>query len=377
MELYQAEEFQQIERDSKFYIKFFLLNANKNINGWRVADHAIRNYMADFKGKPFIIMPNLSHPHPENASDMFEAQAPYKKGEIIEVGFDARTDKAWAIAEITDAKAQEMIRSGTIRYVSASMIAADEDVSYVGTTPTINKFQAAHVAGVGNPAYGVMDAQIKGTCQAGREECRQQLKMIQASVEFSANESDPCVSKWIKELTEKHPDWEHDKIVAVAYSKCESGEEFSGSSFNNNSSTENQMSSTEQQLLQADIAKMKSELTTLTEQVKNYSAKNETLEKENQSLKEAFQAEQKKPFIASIIESKKVLGLSADKDEETLSKLGVDQLKAMQAEYSNLAKSKSTIQDARYPATFSADVDHEDMIKKSSALLEKIRGRSN
>jgi FtsZ-binding cell division protein ZapB len=334
MELYQAEEFQQIENSTGFFIKFFLLNANRNINGWRVADNAIKEYMADFKGKPFIIMPNLSHPHPENASDMFEAQAPYKKGEIIEVGFDAKSGKAWAIAQITDTEAQDMIRSGKVRYVSASMIASDEDVSYRGTTPTITKFQAAHVAGVGNPAYGVMDAQIKGTCQAGKEECRKQLMMIQASIEGN-----------------------------------------SSSSFNNNSDTEDQMSSTEQQLLQADIAKMKSEISKLSEDVKTYSAKNEALEKENASLKESFQAEQKKPYITSIIESKKVLGLNADKDTEELQKLGVDQLKLMQAEFATLAKSKSNVQDARYPAAFSASVDHEDQIKKSKNFLDTLHGR--
>ena len=410
-QLYQAEEFQYFKNpDNKFYIKFFLLNADKNINGWRVSDNAIKQYMADFKGKPFIIMPNFSHPHPENASDMFEVQKPYQKGSIIEVGFDANSQKAWAIAEITDKPAQELIRNGIIRYVSPSMLASDEDVTMHGSTPIIQKFQAAHVAGVANPAYGVMDAQIKGTCQAGAAECKKQLMMIQASVEAkNADEypwdqcmkdqmekygdeetarkvcgeikaqygasSDDCVSNWIKELAATHPDWEQDQIVAIAHKKCQTEGNYSGSSFNNRSGTKNKMESQPQELLQADIAKMKSELSTLQEQVKTYSAQNEKLEKENISLKESFQAAERKPFVAAILESKKILGLTADKDEEKLMKLDIVDLKAMQAEYDTLAKTKSAPRDARLPANYSADSNHEDNRKASDAFLEKLHGR--
>lgn len=35
---------------------------------------------------------------------------------------------------------------------------------------------------------------------------------------------DDCASAWIPELTQEHPEWSEDQVVAVAYEKCRNGE---------------------------------------------------------------------------------------------------------------------------------------------------------
>ena len=36
--------------------------------------------------------------------------------------------------------------------------------------------------------------------------------------------ADSCVSKWISELSDAHPEWKQDQVIAVAYAKCRRGE---------------------------------------------------------------------------------------------------------------------------------------------------------
>lgn len=171
--------------NQRFFIKFFLLDASLNKNGWMVSWQAIQNRINDFVGKPFIILPNFSHPQPRNPDDMFQAQKPYTKGNIYKVGLDSQAKKAWAIAEITDKEAILQIKNGQIKYVSPSMLAWDYDVQYMGNTKMIMDFEAAHVAGVDNPAYGIISAQIKGQCSCASgdcEYCERHLAAVQAAV---------------------------------------------------------------------------------------------------------------------------------------------------------------------------------------------------
>ncbi len=227
---FQGSQIESYSKDNRFFIKFFLLDASLNKNKWRVAWEAIKEYHADFVGKPFIILPNKSHPYPKDPEAIFQAQKPYQKGKIIETGLDEQQKKAWAIAEITDPEAQRQIQSGEIKFVSPSMLSYNHQIMFLGEEKIILGFEAAHVAGVSNPAYGVLSAQIKGTCACADgqcEVCMNTLKMVQASDENSLEitknlikaESE-CVAKWIDELANAHPEWEHDQVIAVAYSKC-------------------------------------------------------------------------------------------------------------------------------------------------------------
>ncbi len=187
--LYQAQntrDFTTFEKDSKLFIKFFLLDASVNVNKFGVVWEAVKQFSGNFVGKPFIIMPNFGHPHPADAEMMFEAQAPYKKGTITEVGFDEPNRRAWAVAEITDPEAMQLIQDGKIRFVSPSILAAhDEIMRDAGNNVWILKFEAAHVAGVKNPAYGTT-AQIKGACACNGgncDSCKKEMRMIQSSVD--------------------------------------------------------------------------------------------------------------------------------------------------------------------------------------------------
>jgi len=369
--------FDYYKKDNKFFIKFFLLNASVNQNDWKITQDAINRNIETFRGKPFIIMPNFSHPHPEDPEDMFKEQEPYRKGTIVDVGIDDKSKKAWGIAEITDEEAQRQISNGDVRFVSPSVLASRRDVIEQNGSNILNNFEGAHVAGVKDPAFGKFDAQIKGTCYGSSHECKNKLMFVQACKEcgkFDKSKTsfvadDECVQKWIKEISDSHPDWENDQVVAVAYSKCYDSSHSANTSDRKESNTTNQMAETQLESVSADVEKLRTELDTVR---KEYTAKVEGLEKENASLKAQFAAEQKKPFIAKIIEAKKSLGLSADKEEERLARFEIEDLQTMQAEYETMKTKTSPQQHIKYP--YSASTDQETDTKASDAFLMKLHG---
>ncbi len=217
--------------NNHFYVKFFLLDDSTSLNGWGVSRQALAQNMRTFIGKPFIIMPKFGHPTPDNGDEMFAAQEPYRVGTIIETGVDRTTGKAWGVAEITDEKAKDLIKSGEIKFVSPSIVFHAQDMMTTVNGEVINSFIGAHVAGVKDPAFGMTKAMIKGQCSGDNHTCRSQLMTVQASIEKSISscgcmdvwrdaDKSPCLQKCFHDKKKVGLDVTDPQNIAICMSEC-------------------------------------------------------------------------------------------------------------------------------------------------------------
>src|SRR3990167_9132343 len=228
---------QSFEDSGKYFIKFFLLDATLNLNQWGVTEPSLLANLDTFLGKPFVITPEFGHPTALSGDDLLIVQNQYKVGTIIEVGLDKHEKKAFGIAEITDDAAKELLRSGKVNFVSPSIVfnGYDVDQRYDGST-IVNKFEGAHVAGVKDPAYGMLKAQIKGKCAGDKASCTQELAMVQASkkgkiLTFHSEAktmmvaASQCVEQCIQAKSDSGKEID-DQALSICYSEC--GESKSG-----------------------------------------------------------------------------------------------------------------------------------------------------
>jgi hypothetical protein len=180
-------EFSIIQEEDRFFIKSFIIDETLNLNFWATTDAAIDNDLSTFIGKPFVITPDAGHPDAVDGQQLMIEQEKFRVGTIIEVGRDASNGKAWAISEITDKKAQRQIQDGEIRFVSPSItFNTATDLISVAGKDIVTRFNAAHLAGVKEPAYGMQKAQIKGSCSGSPGTCIPQLEAVQASIKKSS-----------------------------------------------------------------------------------------------------------------------------------------------------------------------------------------------
>ena len=222
----------EFENDDKYFIKFFLLDATLNLNRWGVTEKALRTHLNSFIDKPFILTPDFGHPTAANGDDLLRQQEQYRVGNIIQVGIENRSGKAWGLAEITDENAKEILRRGDVSFVSPSIVFDNINEEYTDGKSIITEFTAAHVAGVKEPAYGIDKAEIKGKCAGGSKTCLSQLSRVQASrskcgrfttikvgkkeIIIAAND---CVEKCIKKKSESGKDID-EQALAICYSEC-------------------------------------------------------------------------------------------------------------------------------------------------------------
>ena len=222
----------EFENDDKYFIKFFLLDASLNLNRWGVTEKALRSHLNSFIGKPFVLTPNFDHPTAESGDDLMVQQEKYRVGDIIQVGIEQRSGKAWGLAEIKDKKAAEILKRGDVNFVSPSIVFDHIHEEYNDGASIITAFEAAHVAAVKDPAYGVDKAEIKGKCAGGSHTCLAQLSRVQASrskcgrfttikagkKEFiiAANE---CVERCVKKKVESGTELD-EQALAICYSEC-------------------------------------------------------------------------------------------------------------------------------------------------------------
>ena len=222
----------EFENDDKYFIKFFLLDATLNLNRWGVTEKAMRTHLNSFIGKPFVLTPDFDHPTGANGDDLLVQQENYRVGDIIQVGIEKRTGKAWGLAEITDPKAAEILKRGDVNFVSPSIVFDNINEEYRDGKSIITAFTGAHVAAVKDPAYGIDKAEIKGKCAGGSQTCLAQLSRVQASrskcgrfttikqgnKEFiiAANE---CVERCIKKKVEGGTAID-EQALAICYSEC-------------------------------------------------------------------------------------------------------------------------------------------------------------
>jgi|TARA_R110002020_G_scaffold433115_1_gene643198 hypothetical protein len=222
----------EFENDDKYFIKFFLLDATLNLNKWGVTERALKAHLNSFIDKPFVLTPDFDHPKAANGDDLLVQQEAYRVGNIIQVGIEQRSGKAWGLAEITNPEAAEILKRGDVNFVSPSIVFDNLSEEYRDGNSIITSFTAAHVAAVKDPAYGVDKAEIKGKCAGGSQTCLAQLSRVQASrskcgrfttikagkKEFiiAANE---CVERCIKKKVEGGKAI-NEQALAICYSEC-------------------------------------------------------------------------------------------------------------------------------------------------------------
>ena len=178
----------KFENEDKLFIKFFLLDASVNLNTWGVTRQAMLRGLKTFIGKPFVLTPDYGHPTAASGDDLLVQQEKFRVGDIIDVGIDTKSDKAYGIAEITNSQAKDILKNGDVNFVSPSIVfnngaeVADKDGNSI-----ITEFEGAHVAGVAEPAYGIDKAEIKGKCIGSKESCNLTLEKVEASVSECGN----------------------------------------------------------------------------------------------------------------------------------------------------------------------------------------------
>jgi len=179
-----ASQFSRLEGE-KFFIKTFLVDSSINSNRWAVTEQALRENIASFIGKPIVLTPDFGHPKAESGDTLLQDQEPFRVGNIIDIGIDEISGKAWAVAEITNQEVIQMLTDTGINFVSPSIIFGEEDLIMQDGVEIATNFEGAHLAIVKDPAYGVQKAQIKSQCHGTSGTCLSQLQKVQASVETS------------------------------------------------------------------------------------------------------------------------------------------------------------------------------------------------
>ena len=158
------------------FAKFFLLNSQFNQMDWRVSSDSIPKYLDTFKDMPYISEPNLEHfgmKEDTPVSETLVTQEKYKAGTIVKTGYVPNRDVAFAVVKFeNNKKGKETfkeLRQGKAIYVSPAVVGI-ANIDEVGRT-TYDTWHGLHLARVKNPAYGVMAASIKETCEGPGSSC--------------------------------------------------------------------------------------------------------------------------------------------------------------------------------------------------------------
>ncbi len=250
----QLEFLENYAGKSGFFIKKFLINDKLNLNKWGVTWDAIQKDVYNFIGKPVVLTPKRDHPK------VYE-QETFKVGEIIDVGIDELLHSAWQVSQITDKKAQKLIRQKKVKFGSPTVLVYSPETvekKNIGTNieeTWLHRFIPAHDGLIAEPAYGRMIDFIPAICDGDGPACA--LKLSEVSADVNSDNTDQltivpfvkstmkkkfkaetfneivgyiqqadesklgsCVERKIKILAEEHPKWDNDQVVAVAFSYC-------------------------------------------------------------------------------------------------------------------------------------------------------------
>lgn len=359
--------------EDKFFIKFFLLDDSLNLNRWQVTAEALRANLKTFIGTPFVVTKRADHPSPQQ-------QESARDGTITEVGFDESSGKAYGVAEIFDPEAKAKITSGEISFVSPSISMEDNDLITVGTNKVAIRFKGEHVAGVKEPAFGKVKAQIKGQCHGDNSTCSTQLQRVQASTDILEANRDkiklfniealkqhfvasPCTESCLQKKKDEGMEI-NDQAIAICLQECGDAKEGTtgntmydliGNSSNktNNitlkvmdSQNPTNITTTTTQKAQGCPEGQKEEFGKCVDaQIKEVTEKLTAVSKENTELKARLDAEQKKPYVERIITAKISLGKIKEEERsteiESQSKKDVETLADLAKEYESVVTAKS------------------------------------
>lgn len=156
--------------------KFFLINSQFNEMDWRVTQDSIPKYLDTFKDMPYISEPDFEHfgmTETTPVSETLATQEKHKAGTIVKTGYVPNRDVAFALVKFdNNKKGKETfaeLKEGKAIYVSPAVVGI-ANVDEVGRT-TYDTWHGLHLARVKNPAYGVMAASIKETCEGPGSSC--------------------------------------------------------------------------------------------------------------------------------------------------------------------------------------------------------------
>ncbi len=160
-----------------FFIKVFFINTKVNLNKWQVTWDAIKQDIGDVVGVPLVLQEDLRHPH-------FSIQNIYAKGYITDYILDEEKQEVSVIVRVLDPKTIKLIQSGKLKFVSPAIVARSNLSleTLESGVDLLSRFIALHLALVGEPAYGKVDAKIHGTCTGSGQSCGAKLRQMSAVV---------------------------------------------------------------------------------------------------------------------------------------------------------------------------------------------------
>lgn len=171
-----------------FFIKGFFADDTFNQNDWGVTLDALKRDLATgletrFFGKtaPVIMMvPSFAHPEPdeEAGENMITMQEPFRVGDFLDVGVSAN-DKAFFVAEIFDKRAQVLIETKEVNFISPSLRVIEH--MHIGPRDLVTRFTVNHAALVKQPAFGMSKAQIRGVCKGKGDQCLVSFENLNAA----------------------------------------------------------------------------------------------------------------------------------------------------------------------------------------------------
>lgn len=178
----------ELKETGKFW-KYWLLNAKQtNGNGWGVSNQTIRQNIARFIGRPFVITDKswiddteystYEHPYlPTNhLPTIFNHQAKFRVGDIVDVFEDKNGDYFATIKPL-----EKFANRSPPPFCSPAVFQLDPREP----ENNISKWEALHLAGLDrDPAYGPAVAMLKGTCIGTSHECSIQFKGARSRLAF-------------------------------------------------------------------------------------------------------------------------------------------------------------------------------------------------
>lgn len=177
----EAKEYEVLEEleglAKGFYIKIFFINTKVNLNKWQVTWDAIQQDISDVVGVPIVLQDDLRHPN-------FAIQNLYAKGYVVDYVLNEEKQEAAVIARILDPKTIQLIKDGKLRFSSPAVVARNNLTleTTADGVDLLHRFIALHLALVGEPAYGKVEARIHGTCSGTGQTCGARLRQMSADV---------------------------------------------------------------------------------------------------------------------------------------------------------------------------------------------------
>jgi len=169
---------QLFEKDNKRFARLFLINDSENLKKWQVTASSIPQRLRTFIGRPFISEPGLAHFDTDSlpVHKILEKQEQFRAGTIVDVVQSPTDGQAYAIVEFADTSLGNKVwnewKKGEAIYTSPAVAGYS---TMQGDTRLFVDWFGLHLARVGSPAYGVMHATLKATCEGPEKDCIQKL----------------------------------------------------------------------------------------------------------------------------------------------------------------------------------------------------------